>query len=834
MPIHVNNKEITAINCEGREIVRAHAGLSLVWSKQEDLYGGMDISSIADLVMFRDLINTGTCIWNGVSTNTYKGNIIATGGLGATWYVTADIDMSSVCGAGVGNWVPIGPSSRPFAGTIEGLNFNISNLYCSTPTLSYIGLFGSATGGVFKDLSVTNAYVYGANYVGILCGRNEGTTNSAYNAVLINNIKTQGTVLVQYIGSSYAGGVIGQTVGLVAKRATILNCETLSGSTVSRAQAQSQDIGGITGYSVYTDYNGCINRANVTGYDYLAGIVSYGGYCSILNCSNYGNLNGRQYLAGICARMFYTSIEVDNLWNYGNITGTNSNNAGIIYQYSTPNSTLTINNCHNRGSVRTGIISALPYLSSIQITNCTSICDYNGAGSFYGICASSLATAFINCEVGGNVTLTSGFGYGIGQTSSGQFINCTSSINFTLPTGAYGIGTNGILFQNCHNYGTIYINTSVNSTNVCGIGQGTANAVFTNCTNNANITNQGQGITVGIGLPLGYGNKTYIEDCENHGVVYGFYTAYGIGGNYVTRCKNYGNVSIGTASVPFGAAGITGRPYTYSSGSDAFSVTYCENHGNVDGKRYAAGIMFYGTTSPIINNCKNFGTVTANSTGGQAAGIWCAYNSTSGIIVSYCLNAGSVSAAQYAGGIVAATSLGTVGTSVVKSTNTGAIASAYCATGIISVSGSTITSTNCVSTGSINGVIACGISFFGTVQYCSNRGTVNGSANASGIGYGGVLHLSNLNTAAVITADTTVPQYLGGVGAIKPTTATANFYDTTVAGAIGAYRTVDIGGEGEGRPTSNLLGTSLLGAGSGWTTDNWVFTAGEYPTPRMD
>lgn len=36
MPISVNNKEITAINFKGKEIVRVHAGLDLVWEKAGD------------------------------------------------------------------------------------------------------------------------------------------------------------------------------------------------------------------------------------------------------------------------------------------------------------------------------------------------------------------------------------------------------------------------------------------------------------------------------------------------------------------------------------------------------------------------------------------------------------------------------------------------------------------------------------------------------------------------------------------------------------------------------------------------------------------------------
>ena len=335
MPISVNNKEIVAINCEGREIVRAHAGLSLVFSKNQlPDYNGMDISSIADLVMFRDLINTGTCIWNGASTNTYKGNPIATAGLGSTWYVTADIDMSAVCSPSLGSWVPIGNSSRQFSGTIQGLGHSISNLYISNTT-TYQALFGYCTGVAFYDLNVLNVNVSAGNYAaGFIANM---TSNSGRLNLIIKNCSVSGNVT----GTGYIGGFVSNLVaGTTNTICEIENCTNYCNIT----STNSNQIGGILGYYQINTICASLYFRNNYNYGTISAINGYAG-------GLIGYYNGG---VSTVPTGYYT---ISNCVNYGNLIANGSTKGGIVGYSSISGSVarLTFNLCVNEGAVHGGI-----------------------------------------------------------------------------------------------------------------------------------------------------------------------------------------------------------------------------------------------------------------------------------------------------------------------------------------------------------------------------------------------------------------------------------------------------------------------------------------------
>ena len=85
---------------------------------------------------------------------------------GTTFQLTADIDLSSVCGASVGNWTQIGTytNNRIFSGTFDGNNKTISNLYISTSgTIRHQGLFGWVSGATIKNLTVTGVITVNSN-----------------------------------------------------------------------------------------------------------------------------------------------------------------------------------------------------------------------------------------------------------------------------------------------------------------------------------------------------------------------------------------------------------------------------------------------------------------------------------------------------------------------------------------------------------------------------------------------------------------------------------------------------------------------------------------------
>ena len=91
-------------------------------------------------------------------------------------------------------WTPIGNDSyNPYTGTFDGQGHTISGLYFNDGSASYVGLFGYNKGTI-KNVGVVDSYFYGNQYVGGVCGGNEGTITGCYNTGKVS-------------GSSYGGGV---------------------------------------------------------------------------------------------------------------------------------------------------------------------------------------------------------------------------------------------------------------------------------------------------------------------------------------------------------------------------------------------------------------------------------------------------------------------------------------------------------------------------------------------------------------------------------------------------------------------------------------------------
>lgn len=117
-----------------------------------------ELDSPEDLVTLRKIVASGNTAYNSSSVF-YK--------------LTADIDLSFVCGEETGSWMPIGDYSRPFKANFDGGGKTISNLYISS-TSDYQGLFGRVYGtysgyAVIKDLTLSGS-VTGDESVGLLAG----------------------------------------------------------------------------------------------------------------------------------------------------------------------------------------------------------------------------------------------------------------------------------------------------------------------------------------------------------------------------------------------------------------------------------------------------------------------------------------------------------------------------------------------------------------------------------------------------------------------------------------------------------------------------------------
>ena len=100
------------------------------------------ISTVEEFVAFRNSVNAGAT------------NMDAK--------LMADIDLSSVCGEGIGSWTPI----EGFEGTFDGNGHTVSNLYVENNT-DDAALFGTtAEGSIIKNLGVVSAKIIRTAKVG--------------------------------------------------------------------------------------------------------------------------------------------------------------------------------------------------------------------------------------------------------------------------------------------------------------------------------------------------------------------------------------------------------------------------------------------------------------------------------------------------------------------------------------------------------------------------------------------------------------------------------------------------------------------------------------------
>lgn len=223
-----------------------------------------------------------------------------------------DIDLSTVCGKGKGNWTPIAKydiykaGKNKFDGVFDGNGHTISNLYINNKNGSYLGLFG----------------------------RIEPTSSRA--PVSVKNLKMAS---VQIVGESYIAAVSGSGSGV-----TFENIEVISGSI-----AGTSIISGIS--SCVGNAKNCINRADVTASRmYAAGIIDYIGKVS--NCSNYGKITAGTGLAGGIVSRGDGFAKLTDCANYGDIEITQpvANDCGVGGLLGFP-WYVEISNCANFGNI---------------------------------------------------------------------------------------------------------------------------------------------------------------------------------------------------------------------------------------------------------------------------------------------------------------------------------------------------------------------------------------------------------------------------------------------------------------------------------------------------
>lgn len=176
-------------------------------------------------------------------------------------------------------WTPIGTAGNPFQGTFDGNGYTICGLYVNEPTKSYMGMFSYASGATFKNISLTNSYIYGKEAVGSLVGRVNAKACTFSDIYVGKNVYVEGI-------NSWVGGV----------------CGSVLGNAVDTKFERCSFAGFVTANSV---------AGGILGYDYqaLPSTGATGTHCEIIDCANYGTITTKtDRSGGIIGAAFYSKL----------------------------------------------------------------------------------------------------------------------------------------------------------------------------------------------------------------------------------------------------------------------------------------------------------------------------------------------------------------------------------------------------------------------------------------------------------------------------------------------------------------------------------------------
>ena len=362
--------------------------------------------------------------------------------------LAADIELP-VVEEGSSNWTPLGTTSAPYNGVVDGAGYTISNLTIAGG--SNIGFIGVASykETVVSNLNLANVNISGAKNVGAVIGQvtNDGKVDKCH--VLSGKVTASGNNVggilgyseyyggvsnssnaAEVSGASYVGGIAGHAY---ATRSINRGAVTGTGSYVAGVYGtysygnttENQNFGDITGVDKVAGITGngtssySYNEGNITGRDYVAGITS-GNSSSFLGnlgaCTNKGAIKGRAYVAGIISS---NSNSLADCVNEGVIEG-EQYVAGIASSLTSRNgnSNTVLARNENKGNVSgVGYVSGI--VSIISGTYNCNVTENNNSGDISG---EDKVAAILAYNENANVVYNTNSGNISGYTSLGQIV----------------------------------------------------------------------------------------------------------------------------------------------------------------------------------------------------------------------------------------------------------------------------------------------------------------------------------------------------------------------------------------------------------------------------
>ena len=202
-------------------------------------------------------------------------------------------------------WNPVGTSSAPFKGVLDGNGKTISGLRINRPNADNIALFAVGNSATIKNLTLKNVNIEGKDNVGALIGSGSSTID---NCIISGNVK----------GNKNVGGCAGD------------GSHSITGIVSYTEINGGERTGGIIGNSGASLSN-CRVYSNICGIDYTGGICGYytESFGKITNCVFVGNTIGQSYVGGICGKLSYAGF-IQNCFVASHIEGQGDNIGGIV------------------------------------------------------------------------------------------------------------------------------------------------------------------------------------------------------------------------------------------------------------------------------------------------------------------------------------------------------------------------------------------------------------------------------------------------------------------------------------------------------------------------
>lgn len=301
--------------------------------------GAVQIASAEDLLAFRDRVNAGENSLNAV--------------------LTADIDLSSVCAEGLGDWVSIGHTDGAhviYEGVFDGNGYTISGLYGVDHDRT-VGLFTDlGPNGVICNLTLADVSIDTEHGGAIVCDI-EGRVENCSASGTVTGLQVGGLVCTvgetavlsgcsfsgRVEGRSQAGGLAWQSSGRIEQCRNEADVFCMVSGSANSVEGEASGIVSIAWGSV----TGCTNTGNITGA--TAAGIAVQSETLIEACLNEGNVTGRGNAGGIGAVYTDEAATINRCGNTGIVSGGLSS-GGIAV-----NCRSTITNCFQKGTVRAGL-----------------------------------------------------------------------------------------------------------------------------------------------------------------------------------------------------------------------------------------------------------------------------------------------------------------------------------------------------------------------------------------------------------------------------------------------------------------------------------------------